>query len=179
MKVKKALHGLKQSPMAWYSRVINYFKENKLVRCPNKYTLYVKEKKNAGILIAWLYVVDLIFISDNLAMFDDFRKAIIQEFEMLDIRLMFYYLNIEIKQVQWNIFISQESYAKKIFNEFNMKSCKPMNIPVECGAKSSKHEDGEKINPILFRRLIGILSFLTCTPRQDIFFLELQLSVIL
>jgi hypothetical protein len=46
-----------------------------------------------------------------------------------------------------------------------------MNIPVECGAKSSKHEDGEKINPILFRRLIGILSFLTCTPRQDIFFL--------
>lgn len=33
-------------------------------------------------------------------MFDDFRKAIIQEFEMLDIRLMFYYLNIEIKQVQ-------------------------------------------------------------------------------
>ena len=114
---------------------------------------------------------DLIFISDNLAMFDDFRKAIIQEFEMLDIRLMFYYLNIEIKQVQWNIFISQESYAKTIFNEFNMKSCKPMNIPVECGAKSSKHEDGEKINPILFRRLIGILSFLTCTPRQDIFFL--------
>ena len=54
---KHALHGLKQSPMAWYSRVINYFKENKLVRCPNKYTLYVKEKKNAGILIAWLYVV--------------------------------------------------------------------------------------------------------------------------
>lgn len=99
---------------------------------------------------------------------------------MLDIRLMFYYLNIEIKTSSMKHFCFSRELCKEDFKEFNMKSCKSMNILVECGAKLSKHKDGEKINPILFRRLTGILSFLTCTRRrQNFFFLELQLSVIL
>ena len=39
-------------------------------------------------------------------MFEDFKKAMAKEFEMTDIGLMAYYLDIEVKQKEDGIFIS-------------------------------------------------------------------------
>ena len=39
-------------------------------------------------------------------MFEEFKKAMTKEFEMTDIGLMSYYLGIEVKQEEDNIFIS-------------------------------------------------------------------------
>jgi hypothetical protein len=47
-----------------------------------------------------LYVDDLIFTGNNPSMFEDFKKAMTQEFEMTDIGLMSYYLGIEVKQME-------------------------------------------------------------------------------
>ena len=49
---------------------------------------------------------DLIFTRSNPSMFEEFKKAIIKEFEMTDIGLMSYYLGIEVKQKKDGIFIS-------------------------------------------------------------------------
>jgi hypothetical protein len=40
----------------------------------------------------------LIFTGNNLKMFEDFKQAMVKEFEMTYIGLMSYYLRIEIKQ---------------------------------------------------------------------------------
>jgi len=50
-----------------------------------------------------------------------------------------------------------------------MEDCKVINSPVECGSKLSKHEDEKKIDPTLFKSLIGSLRYLTCT-RPDILY---------
>ena len=68
--------------------------------------------KKSGILLVCLYVDDLIFIGNNLIIFDDFKEVMTQGFEMINISLMSYYLNIEVKQTKNNIFNSQEGYVK-------------------------------------------------------------------
>ena len=68
--------------------------------------------KKSGILLVCLYVDYLIFIGNNLIIFDDFKEVMTQGFEMINISLMSYYLNIEVKQTKNNIFNSQEGYVK-------------------------------------------------------------------
>ena len=86
---------------------------------------------------------DLIFIKNNLSMFEDFKKAMTKEFEMTDIGLMAYYLGIEVKQKEDEIFISQESYTKEILKKFKMDDCNPISTPMECGIKLFKDDKEE------------------------------------
>ncbi|KAF8395455.1 hypothetical protein HHK36_019401 [Tetracentron sinense] len=86
---------------------------------------------------------DLIFTGNNLRMFQDFKDSMVQEFEMTDIMLKSYYLGIEVKQDEGEIFISQEAYSKFILKKFNMEECNPVRTPVDCGIKLSKHDEGK------------------------------------
>ncbi|XP_057791354.1 uncharacterized mitochondrial protein AtMg00810-like [Salvia miltiorrhiza] len=86
-----------------------------------------------------------------------------KEFEMTNIGLMAYYLGVEVKQLEDEIFITQEGYAKEILKKFKMEDCKAINTPVECGIKLSKNDGGEKVDPTLFKSLVGSLRYLTCT----------------
>ena len=169
LKLKKALHGLKQSPRAWNNRIEKYFQVNGFFKCPHEHALYYKVHKNGDILIVFLYVDDLTFTGNNPSMFEDFKKAMNKEFEMTDIGLMAYYLGIEVKWMEDVIFISQEGYAKYILEKFEMLNSNPVSNPVECGVKLSKHDDEEKVNPTFFKSLVGSLRYLTCTRPEILF----------
>ena len=73
-KLKKALYGLKQAPHSWYTQIDNYFIENGFIRSKSEPTLYVKSKGNSQILIAALYVGDLIFTRNDEKMVENFRN---------------------------------------------------------------------------------------------------------
>jgi hypothetical protein len=60
-----------------------------------------------NILIVCFYADYLIFTGKNPSMFEDFKKAITQEFEMTEIGLMSNYLGIVIKQIEEGSFICQ------------------------------------------------------------------------
>jgi hypothetical protein len=89
---------LNQALLAWYSCIDGYFLQNRFIKCPNEYVIYVKIKESGNTLIVCLYVDDLIFTGNNPMMFEDFKQAMTKEFEMMDTGLMFYYLGIEFKQ---------------------------------------------------------------------------------
>ena len=108
-------------------------------------------------MIICLYVDDLIFIENNLSMFEDFKKAMVKEFEMTDIRLMAYYLSIEVKQKEDEIFISQESYTKEILKKFKMDDYNLISTLMECGINLFKNDEAKKVNPTLFKSLVGCL----------------------
>ncbi|KAK2395153.1 hypothetical protein QL285_056912 [Trifolium repens] len=96
-------------------------------------------------------------------MFEEFKKAMIKDFEMTDIRLMSYYLGIEVKQKEDGIFISQQRYAKEMFKKFKMDGCMPISISIECGLKLSKCDRAEMVDATDFKSLVGSLQYLTCT----------------
>jgi hypothetical protein len=53
-------------------------------------------------------------------MFEDFKKAMIEEFKMTDIGLMSYYLGIEVKQIEREIFISHGNFVREMLKKFKM-----------------------------------------------------------
>lgn len=73
------------------------------------------------------------------------------------------------KQTKNDTFISQEDYAKEILKKFDMNICNLMSTPIECGVKLLRYEEGEKVDPIQFKSLVGSLYCLTST-RPDIVF---------
>ncbi|CAJ2651499.1 unnamed protein product [Trifolium pratense] len=168
LKLKKALYGLKQAPRAWNARIDKYFQDKNFIKCPYEHTLYIKAQ-GGDILIVCLYVDDLIFTGNNPTMFEEFKKEMTKEFEMTDIGLMTYYLDIEVKQEDYGILITQEGYAKEVLKKFKMDDANLVSTPMECGIKLSKHEEGETVDPSLFKSLVGSLRYLTCM-RPDILY---------
>lgn len=70
--------------------------------------------------IMCLYVDDLIFTGNDRSMFDEFKKFMMVEFDMFDLRIMHYFLGIEVKQSVAGIFFSQKKCVRnfrKISNE--------------------------------------------------------------
>ena len=118
-------------------------------------------------LIACLYVDDLLFTGNSPQMFEEFKHAMFKEFEMTDCGLMSFFLGIEVKQQQDGISISQKKYAKELLEKFRMSNCNPICTPVATGLRLTKKGEGRDINPTLFKSLIGSLRYLTIT-RPDI-----------
>ncbi|CAL9024545.1 unnamed protein product, partial [Prunus brigantina] len=107
-RLKKALYGLKQAPRAWYSHMEAYFAREGFQKCPYEHPLFTKSGEEGQILIVCLYVDDLIYTGNDVAMFNDFKKSMMHEFDMSDLGLMHYFLGIEVVQSSAGISISQK-----------------------------------------------------------------------
>lgn len=65
-----------------------------------------------NVLIISLYVNDLIYTRNNEKMIGDFKKDMVKMFKMIDLRLMHYFLRIEINQQKDGIHHSEQIYRK-------------------------------------------------------------------
>ena len=92
----KALYGLKEAPRAWYERIDGHFRKNGFQKSASEPTLYAKTKGANEVLIVCLYVDDLIYTGNSIALIDDFKKIMIFEFEMTDFGSMSYFLGLEV-----------------------------------------------------------------------------------
>ena len=103
------MYGLKQDPRAWYSKIEEHFLKDGFHKCPYEHTFFVKIEKEK-ILIVCLYVNDLIFTGNDTLMFDNFKRSMMDDFEMTDVGKMHYFLGIEVVQSSARISISQKKY---------------------------------------------------------------------
>ncbi|XP_047252241.1 secreted RxLR effector protein 161-like [Capsicum annuum] len=94
---------------------------------------------------------------------------------MTDLGLMSYFLGMEIKQGQNELFICQKKYAKEILKKFYMEDCKEISTPMNQKEKLSKNDGAEKMEETYFRGLAGRLMYLT-TTRPDILYVVSILS---
>ena len=88
-KFKKSLYGLKQALRAWYSHIDSYVTHNGFQRSKNEPTLYIKSNQQGNVLIACLYVDDLIF-RGNFGI-EELKWVMKDEFEMTDLGLIRYF----------------------------------------------------------------------------------------
>ena len=79
--LKKALYGLKQTPRAWYDQLPQYLVSHGFTRGKVDQTLFIK-KEDGELIVAQVYVNDIIFglTKDELA--HGFSKLMQAEFEM-------------------------------------------------------------------------------------------------
>ncbi|KAL0540913.1 hypothetical protein IC582_020938 [Cucumis melo] len=175
VQVEKSLVWIEASSTAWYSRIDSFFLKTGFRRCPYEHALYVKEDKYGKFLIVSLYVDDLLFTKNDKFLCDDFKNSMKKEFEMSDMGLIHYFLEIEVNKNEGEIVISQQKYAHDLLKKFRMENASPCNTPMDANLKLCKDDIGEVVNPSLYRSLVGSLMYLTAT-RPDILFAISMLS---
>ncbi|XP_051135426.1 uncharacterized mitochondrial protein AtMg00810-like [Andrographis paniculata] len=120
-------------------------------------------------MIVSLYVDDLIFTGNDLKTLENFKAAIMKEFEMSHLGELHHFLGIKVEQSKSGIFISQEKYAVEVLRKFNMEHANPVTTPCVTGLKLSKNGEEKMVDTTMFRSLIGNLMYLTAT-QPDIMF---------
>ena len=103
--LKKALYGLKQASRAWYDQLTQYLVSHGFTRGKTDQTLFIK-KEDGELIVAHVYVDDIIFglTKDKLA--HGFSKLMQAEFEMSMIRELTHFLRLQIRQQDSGIFLS-------------------------------------------------------------------------
>ena len=162
--MKKALYGLKQSPKAWCERLITYLLEKKFEKWRVDRTLFIN-RSNDELLVAQIYVYDIVFgvTSSDFAL--SFTKEMKTEFKMSMVGELTFFLGLQIRQLKTRIFISQSKYARK----FGLESSKHFGTPMSTTIKLSKDVFRKDVEQKFYRSMIGSLLYLTMS-RLDISF---------
>lgn len=141
LKLKKALYGLKQAPRAWYERLTNFLIDKGYKRGGVDKTLFLKFF-SSDIMIAQIYVDDIVFGSTLQDKVDEFVDQMTKEFEMSLVGELNYFLGLQIKQDTDGIFISQAKYANNLVKRFGLEGAKQMRTPMGSHEKLTKDEEG-------------------------------------
>ncbi|GJZ99981.1 retrovirus-related pol polyprotein from transposon TNT 1-94 [Tanacetum coccineum] len=167
-KLKKALYGLKQAPKAWYDRLKAFLIKHEYKMGMVDNTLFTK-KKSSNLIIVQIYVDDIIFGSTCQDMCDEFAKIMHDEFEMSMMGELNFFLGLQIKQIEDDIFFNQSKYIKEMLKKFGLEDSKPMKTPMSSDTKLTKDEECESVDSTKYRGMIGSLLYLTAS-RPDIMF---------
>eukprot|EP00253_Pinus_taeda_P005256 PITA_05256 len=159
MDVKAAF--LNGAPKAWYGQIDGYLQKMGFVKSdadPNLYYLVLDNEH----LILMLYVDD-IFLTDASRLMKYCKENLATEFNMNDFGQMHYFLGLEVWQQKSGILLRQGRYATEIFKRFRMQDCRPMATPMINNWKKIDAFEDKKVDPTLYRQLIGSLMYLVIT----------------
>ena len=92
-KLKKPLYGLKQAPRAWYERLRDFLLSKGFKMEKFDTTLFTK-KIGKDLFVLQIYVDDIIFGSTNQEYCEEFGKTMANEFKMLMIGELSYFLGL-------------------------------------------------------------------------------------
>ncbi|KAA0035790.1 putative gag-pol polyprotein [Cucumis melo var. makuwa] len=156
-KLNKALYGLKQAPRAWYERLTIYLGDKGYSRNGTSKTLFIN-RTSSELIIAQIYVDDIIFGVFPKALIGNFINIMKSEFEMSMVGELSCFLGLQIKQR--SIFISQEKYVKNLVKKFGLDQCQHKRTSVATHVKVTKDINGTVVDHKLYRSLVGSLLYL-------------------
>nr|GEV07125.1 hypothetical protein [Tanacetum cinerariifolium] len=167
-KVEKALYGLHQAPRGWYETLSTYLLYNGFHKGKINKTLFIRRHKG-DIFLVQVYVDDIIFSSTKKELCIAFEKMIHEKFQMISMGELTFFLGLQVKQKQDEIFISQDKYATETLKKCGFTKVKNVSTPIETQKPLLKDEDGEEVDVYMYRSMIGSLLYLTFS-RPDIMF---------
>ena len=91
--LKKALYGLKQALRAWYDRLTQYLVSHGFTRGKADQTLIIR-REDGELIVAQVYVDDIIFGSTKDELAHSFSKLMQGEFEMSMIRELTHFFGL-------------------------------------------------------------------------------------
>jgi hypothetical protein len=93
-----------------------------------------------------------------------------KEFQMSMMGELSFFLGIQVKQTNQDIFIHQSKYMKDLMKKFNMAELKPVSTPMSMATTLDPDKNGEAVDQREYRSMIGSLLYLTMT-QPDIQFI--------
>lgn len=93
-----------------------------------------------------------------------------QVFEMTDLGMLAYFLDMEFLPTSGGMILHQAKYAKEILTKFNIE-CNTVVTPAETNMKLVNSDEGKEdgMNATTYRQLVGFSRYL-CQTRPNIFY---------
>ncbi|GJY44671.1 retrovirus-related pol polyprotein from transposon TNT 1-94 [Tanacetum coccineum] len=91
------------------------------------------------------------------------------EFEMSMMGELNFFLGLQIKQMEDDIFFNQSKYIKEMLKKFGLEDSKTIKTSMSSDTKLTKDEECESVDSTKYRGMIGSLLYLTAS-RPDIMF---------
>nr|GEU28807.1 retrotransposon protein, putative, unclassified [Tanacetum cinerariifolium] len=119
-------------------------------------TLFIKHFDD-DILVAQVYVDDIIFGSTHPRYTQIFYNLMKSRFEMSMMEEMTFFLGLQVNQSPCHIFINQSNYVLEILKKYGMESCDPVGTPMEIKDKLDLDQNGSPVDATKYRSMIGAL----------------------
>nr|GEW53391.1 copia protein [Tanacetum cinerariifolium] len=153
-KLKKAFYGLKQAPKALYDRLKAFLIKHEYSTGMVAKTLFTKKSK-PHLIIVQIYVDDIIFGSTSQNLCDDFAKIMHDEFEMSMMGELNFFLGLQIKQMEDEIFFNQFKYIKEMLKKFRLEDSKTTKTPMSTKMKLTKDDEADSVNSSKYREKVA------------------------
>ena len=128
-KLKRALYCFKQAPKAWYDRLTTYLIEHGFKKGFSDTTLFIQKDKNYFV-VAQIYVNDIVFGAINDSLAESFADEMKKIFEMSMVDELTYFLGLQVKQIDFGIYINQAKYARNLVKRFGLEKAAHAKTPM-------------------------------------------------
>ena len=145
-RLRKSLHGLRQSPRCWFEKLSAALQEYGFEQCRSDHSLFTYTKGTTRIQIL-IYVDDLIITGNQPAAVEFFKKYLASCFKMKDLGLLKYFLGIEVARNKTGMYLSQRKYALEIIDDAGLLGSKPATFPMEHNHKLAVSDSPLLLNP--------------------------------
>jgi len=112
-------------------------------------------------LIVQIHVDDIIFGATNTSLCKKFAKRMQNEFEMSMIGELNFFLELQIKQTNDDIFFNESKYIKELLKRFGMEHVKKADTPMGTSIKLDMDENDKNVDFTKYQGMIGSLLYLT------------------
>jgi hypothetical protein len=114
-------------------------------------------------LLVQIYVDDIIFGGSSHTLMSSFQEMMEKEFQMSMMGELTFFLCIQVKQTNQDIFVHQAKYTKVLMKMLKMAELKPMSTPMSTATALNPDENGEAADQREYRSMIDSLLYLTVT----------------
>ncbi|MBW0480158.1 hypothetical protein O181_019873 [Austropuccinia psidii MF-1] len=167
LRLNKAIYGLKQAPLAWYTRLKQWLLDSGFSVSILDPCVFFK----CGGIPIWIYihVDDIAIFSKDVSAF---KNAIQKEFDIKDIGPADLILGIKVTQSEEKVTLDQRHFSEALLNLYGMSECKEATTPLvpneHLGPATDEEIASFKIMGISFRSAIGSLNYLSTATRPDL-----------
>ncbi|XP_019051587.1 PREDICTED: uncharacterized protein LOC109114032 [Nelumbo nucifera] len=112
-----------------------------------------------------VYVDDIVITGDDIFGIAELKSFLATEFEIKDLRNLWYFLGIEVARSKKGIYISQRKYVIDLLREVGKLDCKPIETPID-----PNHKLGVNDGDVLPNKVDRILAYLKGCPRKRILY---------
>ncbi|MBW0544488.1 hypothetical protein O181_084203 [Austropuccinia psidii MF-1] len=167
LRLKKAIYGLKQAPLAWYERLRTWLQSVGFSSCVLDACVFYRMGTNP----VWLYIH-----VDDIAIFGKdvigFKKELANEFEIKDLGQADLLLGIKITHSEDFVSLDQQHFTESLLDLYGMSNCKAVSTPLIPGVhlEVASQEDVEEFQAlnVSYRSAIGCINYLSTATRPDL-----------